>query len=91
MTAAVYRGTDHHIHELTLQSGGWQHFDLTAFAKAARASTDSAVRAWPYVRGDGITAVLYRGSDNHIHELTLQNGRWQHFDLTTATSGNDRP
>jgi hypothetical protein len=34
-----------------------------------------------YVRDDGITAIVYNGVDNHIHELTLVDGRW------TSTGG----
>jgi hypothetical protein len=48
-----------------------------------------------YVRGDGTAAVVYRGTDNHVHELALQGSSWSHYDLTTlagapSTSDNAR-
>lgn len=84
VTSVLYRAADHHIHELILQGGKWHHFDLTAVANATPISSDSSARPWGYVRADRVTAVVYRGMDNHIHELPLQGGRWYHFDLTTT-------
>ena len=47
-----------------------------------------------YVRGDGVTAVVYHGADDHIHELKLVGGNWVHSDLfllATNTLGEDTP
>ena len=81
----MYRGSDNHIHELFLFNGGsaWGTGDLTAAAGATPTAGDPAA----YVRSDGVNAVVYRGSDNHIHELFLLNGgsAWGTGDLTAAT------
>jgi hypothetical protein len=39
-----------------------------------------------YARSDGVNSVVYRGQDNHIHELYLGPGAsWQAGDLTAIT------
>jgi len=40
-----------------------------------------------YVRSDGVTAVLFKSSDNRIRELTLVGGSWVSSDLNAATGG----
>jgi hypothetical protein len=84
-TAVVYRGTDNDIHELSLPQGSssWQNYDLSALTGATAAAGDPS----PYVRSDSWNTVVYRGSDNHIHELGLNPGgwAWQVGDLTSIT------
>jgi hypothetical protein len=67
----VYRGNDGHIHELwlSLNSGGWQHNDLTAATSASSAAGDPAGYTWSV---DGTEHVVYRGNDGHIHELWFE-------------------
>ena len=78
----VYRGTDHHIHELWWNSAGWHANDLTEATHAASAAGDPA--------GYGFQAratqhVIYRGTDNHIHQLWSDTADWYTDDLTEAT------
>ena len=78
----VYRGTDNHVHELFQDvQGGWRHVDLHNLAgiaevDGARARGNPAGYASPQAR------VVFRGRDNHVHEL-FQNeqGDWMHADL----------
>jgi hypothetical protein len=93
-TAVVYQGEDDHVHELALVGGtDWRHFDLTKRATAptpAPASNVTGVTA--YVRGDGLSAVVFRGEDSHMHELALVGGtHWEHFDLTAAAAARGTP
>ena len=66
----MYRGTDSHVYELTLSGDHWIASDLSGITGAPNAIGDQAA----YVRSDGsprINAVVYRATDNHIHELRL--------------------
>ena len=47
------------------------------------ASAGSYSIPFPYVRGDGINAVLYKTGAYHIGELRLDDG-WKYFDMQTA-------
>jgi hypothetical protein len=66
----VYRGTNKHIYELYLPRDGtgrtWHYGDLTEATGAPAASGDPA----GYDRLDGINSVVYRGTNNHIYEVT---------------------
>ncbi|MGB8508163.1 MAG: serine hydrolase domain-containing protein [Pyrinomonadaceae bacterium] len=81
-TSVPYLATDGHIHELVLQDGQWYQFDLTTVANAAPSLFGSQARPWGYVRADRVSAVVYRGTDGHIHELSLRGEQWQSLDLT---------
>jgi hypothetical protein len=72
---------DYHVNELWLGGDGWHHTDLTTQTGSPVAGSYSI--PFPYVRGDGINAVLYRTGVNHIGELRLDNG-WKYFDMQTA-------
>jgi hypothetical protein len=78
----VYRGFDSDIHELSLNPGAsdWQTADLTNLAGAPSAAGDPAA----YARFDNVNSVVYRGFDEHIHELYLDSGAgvWQTADLS---------
>ena len=81
----VYRGQDDHIHELYSVSGqGWGHGDLSALSGSGTA----AGKPFGYVtEADGTARVVFRGGDEHIHELYYLTGQgWQHEDLS-ALSG----
>jgi hypothetical protein len=86
VNAVVFQSaSDNHIRELKLAhgSGSWATDDLTALTGA----TAAAGKARGFVRSDGFTSVVYRGTDNHIHELGLAVGSstWQVGDLSTLT------
>jgi frataxin-like iron-binding protein CyaY len=82
----VYRADDDHIHELwlTSQNGGWQHADLSAMTGAPRASADPSSYYTPLFDA---ARVVYRGQDDHFHELWLasDSAGWQHADLSAMT------
>jgi hypothetical protein len=83
VNTVVYRGSDNHIHEFSLPFDGatWTAGDLTAITGAATAAGDPV----GYTRSDGINSVVYRGTDNHIHEIYLGGTRWATGDLTALT------
>ena len=65
-------------------SAGWRHNDLTvAGGNAPLAASDPSGYTWSV---DKTEHAIYRGADNHIHELWF-NGSWHHNDLTVA-AGN---
>jgi hypothetical protein len=80
--AVVYSGSNGHIYELGLYADGWHAGDLTAQAGAPLPY--GGFIGTPYVRGDGINAVVYTGQNGHIYELYLypRDGRWHYEDLT---------
>ena len=71
---------DNHIRELFLGSSGWGTGDLTAATGAPSASSDPSA----YLRGDDISAIVFRTADNHVHELFLTS-RWGTGDLSVAS------
>jgi hypothetical protein len=72
------------IHELAFVTGRWVATDLSDAADAPDAFAAQATGPMGYVRGNGLTAVVYPGHDR-MHELTLVGGRWLHTDLSRAT------
>jgi len=87
-----YRNAEGAIVELSRLAGegsgkNWQSHDLTAESKAPKAASGPAV----YTTKGGVTKgsthhVVYRGSDNQIHELFRSaEGRWDHKNLSSAT------
>ena len=68
--------------ELLHQSGSWQESWRWADLTAITGSPDAASDPFGYVRSDGISAVIYTGTDGHVHELRLEGG-WLWADLTT--------
>lgn len=79
-----YLGTDGHIHQLfTLNnSTQWAHaVDLTLLANAPA----SAGNPFEYSFGTATQVIVFRGSDNHIHQLTTtDNSAWAHVDISAA-------
>jgi hypothetical protein len=74
----VYLGTDDHIHELRLSPGrgqGWIQADLSAVVTNAPPAFPAASVPFAYLSPDKVARVVYRGTDNHIHELRLQPGQ----------------
>src|SRR5215472_13446276 len=86
----IYFSTDQHIHELVFQAatGVWHDNDLTDAAGGAQpALGDPAAYTWNV---DQSEHVVYRGTDQHIHELVFQaaTGVWHDNDLTDAAGGS---
>jgi hypothetical protein len=85
--AVVYISADHHIRELTWNGSSWSAADLTNQAVGAPLTSGSSLSA--YVRSDRVSAVVFRTSDNHVHELRRKHDSttWIHADLTAAAGG----
>jgi hypothetical protein len=85
----IYRGADNHIHSLYLellwQGNNWQEVWKWADLSAITGSPDAISDPYGYVRSDGISTVVYTGSDHHIHDLRLETG-WIWADLTDIAS-----
>ena len=77
-----YSRVNDRIRELALEPGGWKHYDLQGLASGSPAEGHTPV---PYVRSDGVSAVVYLSRAGQIHELTLDAGGWQHHNLSTVT------
>jgi hypothetical protein len=71
-----------HIIELWWDSNGWHHNDLT-IAACVTVAPESEPRGYAF-EGQGTQHVIYRGTDDHIHELWWGNTVWNQNDLTTA-------
>jgi hypothetical protein len=63
--------------------GGWHHNDLTIAAGAPDAFSIPAAYVFD-ARGE--QHVVYKGFDNHIHELWWNSEGWHHKDLTSTAS-----
>jgi len=37
------------------------------------------------MRSDNVNAVIYRGTDNHLHEIGLRGSVWEYNDLTSVS------
>jgi hypothetical protein len=87
----VYNGDDDHVHERWMRGEGidaehdWADLSMLSGANVAPAGDPSA-----YVTNWNKTAhVVYRGEDNHIHELWMRDrGPWSHADLSFLTGVN---
>lgn len=77
-----YSRADDRIRELTFEPGGWKHYDLQSFASGSPVEGHTPV---PYVRSDGVSAVVYLSRSGRIHELTLVSGGWHHHNLSDLT------
>jgi hypothetical protein len=80
----MYRGNDDHLYEIYSAGGApAQPWDLTAWVPGAPlAASDPAIY---YVPADNSTHVVYRSTDNHLHELSWIQGQVPaHVDLTVA-------
>ena len=63
---------------------GWDDLTWTVPGAPLPASDPTAY----YSPWDGLHHVLYRTSNNHLHELSWTTGAVTHVDLTTAGGGN---
>ena len=87
-SSVIYFDVNGHVQEIFLAAGsaGWAVNDLTSAAPGAVAAVDDPS---PYVRSDNMNAVLYRSSDNHIHELSracVGGTGWSDVDLSYITN-----
>ena len=82
----VYLTPDKHIHELSSDSGSWQHADLTQIADAPLALGHRGSFAGYGWGGGGSRQVAYVSTDGHIYELSFKLGDvWQVEDLSVLT------
>lgn len=84
--SVVYRSADNHVRELYHSTGSWGAGDLSANAGALAAAKLAAGNPSGYVRQDGVNAVVYRGTDNHVYELRLTSSNWVSLDLSNSAS-----
>jgi hypothetical protein len=80
----LFRDFSGNIEEFYLVPWGssWRVANLSALAQAPRAGGNPA----PYVRSDGVNAVVYRGyNDLDIHELYYDGSAWRTEDLSLRT------
>ncbi len=77
-----YSRVNDRIRELALERDGWRHNDLLSLASGSAAEGHTPV---PYVRSDGLSAVVYLSRSGQIHELTLVAGGWRHHNLSVMT------
>jgi hypothetical protein len=76
INAVVYAGTDHNIYELSRQSGKWYPGNLSTNRSPVAPPAAPSASPWGYVKYEKISAVVYRGSDYKIYELSLANDGW---------------
>ncbi len=88
VSMVVYRGFNNHIYalylEIVYQGGSWQEVWHWADLSTITGSPAAASDPYGYVRSDGISTVVYTGSDGHIHDLRLESS-WIWADLTTIS------
>jgi hypothetical protein len=82
-TASVVYFVAGAIHKLALVAGPLVATDLSHSADAPTAFAPQGTGPTGYVRGHGITAVVYRTQDR-MHELAFVDNRWVHTDLSRA-------
>jgi len=89
INAIVYRGTNNHIYEVMSNFDGdapWLVLDLTTL----NPGTPLVGRGnpIPYIRANGLNAIVYVATDNHVHELRSNfsgSPSWLHTDLSVAS------
>jgi hypothetical protein len=91
----IYHGVDGHLHELFSYDGAsWMDTDLSEGASSDLfPAGDPAVAVWDDDPGGASEHVLYRGQDNHVHELYSfeSGGTWESQDLTWLTQDGATP
>lgn len=90
--AVVYIATTGHVWELSHSPGqnGWAAADLTVLSgSAVNADYATYNELSAYVRSDNVNAVLFRGTNNHLYEISLgTSGGWNLADLNVMASGS---
>jgi hypothetical protein len=83
----AYIGADSHIHQFSIQFGGWHDTDLTAGATGAPNTAEDTTLSGYYNPLSGYPTFLYVATDSHVHQLTssiYESGA--DLDLTAAAS-----
>jgi len=80
-SAVMYLDGDDHVKEISNATGGWTLGDFTALFGGPPAMAESQLS--PYVRADGLSAVVYEGTDRNIYEYALANNTWTLSNLTS--------
>ncbi|HEX6508565.1 MAG TPA: hypothetical protein VF221_13130 [Chloroflexota bacterium] len=83
----LYTGQDSHIHELRLEGGSWNRADLMDQVGEPPDAVGFPFAYVTHVEGTPISRVIYRGNDNHVHELRLEGGGWRKADLMQQAGG----
>jgi hypothetical protein len=84
-TSVVYCRSDGEVRQLRLGTNGiWESQTLTSDGGEPKAAGYGLVG---YVRTDGVNAIVYRGTDEHIYELTLVNGQFDELNDLSAITG----
>src|SRR5687767_13522229 len=79
----MFRGADDRVHELWWEESGWHLGDLS---RAAPASAICVSELAAYVFSAQATQhVMFRGADDHVHELWWDRRGWHQSDLTAAS------
>lgn len=84
--SVLYADAQGFVHELALVGDRWSATAVSQAANAPRIGRLQMDGPAGYIRGDGITAIIYYGRDGHVHELALIDGRWRHTDLSLAAN-----
>jgi len=66
----VYRTNLKHVIEITSNFSGSPPWVANDVSVIANAPYGAAGNAFPYVRSNGTSAIVYKGTDGHIHELS---------------------
>lgn len=82
--AILFRSTGGDIIEITPGNGAWVSNDLSAWGGSSWLGI-AAGDPMPYVRTDGVNAVVFRDGANHARELSLHSQGWTVRDLTSDT------
>jgi hypothetical protein len=91
-SAVLFVGEDGHVHQLHLRAGTWVHTDLSLMTNAPVAEPGGLSDSWASVcvRPDNVFSIAYRGRDNHIHALQIQDDRGSHVDLSVSSGVSSR-
>jgi sugar lactone lactonase YvrE len=82
----AYEGVDLHVHQISVASGGWTDFDLTAAAASLNAAASASISG-VFDTATNTPRVSYLGSDMHYHHFWVNgSGAWKDFDTTAATN-----
>jgi hypothetical protein len=92
MNAVIYVDINLHLHEIGLISTGWvdNDFRTISWINAPLVNTNEQFcQARAYIRSDGVNCIVYRGTDNHIYEISSNFSGFPSWIVTdlSATTG----
>jgi len=93
-SAIIYRSATNHVIELKSNFGGmgqpaWLVTDLTAASGAS--VTVGKGSAFPFVRSDSFNSIVYVGSDNRIHAMSMLDAILVDEDMSTISGDTGTP